>query len=201
MSKTSSPTDLAAKRLWSNGWYKFAKRVDSPHFGARPEGLAIDLVVVHSISLPPGVYTGDAVVNFLTGQAQTIEHPYLDSIKDLKVSAHFFIRRQGELIQMVSCEDKAWHAGVSHYRGRDQCNDDSIGIELEGLEGQDFEPEQYETLSGLCASLLQHYPIEHLAGHEHIAPGRKKDPGEGFLWGSFQRSLGLGDAFFPDLKK
>ena len=201
MSKTSSPLDKASQSLWSKGWYKFAKRVDSPHFGARPEGHAIDLVVVHSISLPPGVYEGNAVINFLTGQAQTIEHPYLDSIKDLKVSAHFFIRRQGELIQMVSCDDKAWHAGVSHYRGRDHCNDDSIGIELEGLEGESFEAEQYETLSGLCASLLQHYPIEHLAGHEHIAHGRKKDPGEGFLWASFQRSLGLGDAFFPDFKK
>ena len=182
MSKTSSPTDLAAKRLWSNGWYKFAKRVDSPHFGARPEGLAIDLVVVHSISLPPGVYTGDAVVNFLTGQVQTIEHPYLDSIKDLKVSAHFFIRRQGELIQMVSCDDKAWHAGVSNWLGREGCNDFSIGIELEGSDFEAFEPVQYETLKNLVSAIKECYPIEAITGHSDIAPGRKTDPGPYFDW-------------------
>ena len=158
-------------------------------------------MVVHSISLPPGIYSGDAVIHFLTGQAQTIEHPYLESLQGLKVSAHFFIRRQGQLIQMVSCDDMAWHAGVSHYRGRDRCNEDSIGIELEGLEGETFEDEQYETLSGLCASLLQHYPIEHLAGHEHIAPARKKDPGKGFLWEDFRKSLGLTKDFFPILEK
>ena len=189
------------KHPWLKGWYQFAQRIDSPHFGPRPQGARVDLLVMHSISLPPGVYQGDAVIRFLTGQPQTIEHPYLETIKALKVSAHFFIRRQGELIQMVSCDDKAWHAGVSHYRGRDQCNDDSIGIELEGLEGQSFEPEQYETLTSLCASLLKHYPIQHLAGHEHIAPDRKKDPGPGFLWDQFQKSLGLSDAFFPSFDK
>jgi AmpD protein len=159
------------------------------------------LVVIHSISLPPGVYQGNTVIEFLTGQALSTEHPYLDTIKALRVSAHFFIRRQGELIQMVSCDHKAWHAGVSQYRGRDQCNNDSIGIELEGLEGQSFEPEQYETLSSLCASLLAQYPIQHLAGHEHIAPERKKDPGPGFSWDHFQKSLGLSDQFFPDRDK
>jgi N-acetyl-anhydromuramoyl-L-alanine amidase len=201
LNTTPTTTALANSSLWAKGWYQFAKRIDSPHFSPRPPGAKIDLVVVHSISLPPGVYSGDSVTHFLTGQAQTIEHPYLESIKELKVSAHFFIRRQGELIQMVSCDDMAWHAGVSHYRGRDRCNDDSIGIELEGLEGDTFEAEQYETLCGLCSSLLQHYPIEHLAGHEHIAPARKKDPGAGFLWEDFRKSLGLTQDYFPIFDK
>jgi len=203
VSTTPSPPNPSdtPKALWHQGWYRFAKRIDSPHFDARPPNCPIDLVVIHSISLPPGVYQGNTVIEFLTGQPLSTEHPYLESIKTLKVSAHFFIRRQGELIQMVSCEDRAWHAGVSHYRGRDQCNNDSIGIELEGLEGQTFEPEQYETLSSLCSSLMAHYPIQHLAGHEHIAPERKKDPGPGFLWGHFQKSLGLSDPFLPDFDK
>jgi len=187
--------------LWHQGWYRFAKRIDSPHFDARPPNSSIDLVVIHSISLPPGVYEGNTVIEFLTGQPLSTSHPYLETIKTLKVSAHFFIRRGGELVQMVSCDDKAWHAGVSHYRGRDQCNNDSIGIELEGLEGQAFEPEQYETLGSLCAGLLSHYPVQHFAGHEHIAPERKKDPGAGFLWGHFQKSLGLSDRFFPNPEK
>jgi AmpD protein len=185
--------------LWQAGWYRFAKRVDSPHFGARPEGTQIDLIVLHSISLPPGVYGGPHVVNFLSGQGLDDTHPYFKEIESLKVSAHFLIRRHGELIQLVSCDARAWHAGVSSYRERDNCNDDSIGIELEGLEGQPFEAEQYETLSSLCASIAQHYPIAHVAGHEHIAPARKKDPGVGFDWQSFKRSLGWKSNVFPKI--
>ena len=124
-------------------------------------------------------------------------HPYFQQIRGLQVSAHFVIRRGGELMQFVSCEDKAWHAGVSSYRGREQCNDDSIGIELEGLEGSSFEPAQYETLAALCAALGQHYPIEHVAGHEHIAPGRKQDPGAGFRWGLLRQVLAWPDRCFP----
>ncbi len=198
---TPKPSQDTKSLLWVNGWYSFAKRMDSPHFNARPQDAKIDLVVLHSISLPPGIYGGDTVTDFLSGQALSLHHPYLETIKDLKVSAHFFIRRQGELVQLVSCNDRAWHAGVSHYRGRDGCNDDSIGIELEGLEGETFEAEQYETLSSLCASLLQHFPIEHFAGHEHIAPGRKKDPGSGFLWEVLRHSLGLSKDLFPVFNK
>jgi AmpD protein len=116
----------------------------------------------------------------------------------MQVSSHFYVRRNGELWQFVGCDDRAWHAGQSCYRGRDNCNDDSIGIELEGLEGGDFEPAQYETLAGLCAAIAQRYPIEHLAGHEHIAPGRKHDPGAGFAWKALHDALGWSRQCFPD---
>ncbi len=124
-------------------------------------------------------------------------HPYFKTIEGITVSAHFYIRRNGELWQFVSCDDRAWHAGASHYRGRDDCNDDSIGIELEGLEGDAFEPAQYEALAGLCAAIAQRYPIEHIAGHEHIAPGRKGDPGAGFEWARLRRSLAWPRTVFP----
>ena len=119
------------------------------------------------------------------------------SLQDLQVSAHFFIRRQGQLWQLVSCDDRAWHAGVSSFNGQDQCNDFSIGIELEGLDGHTFEASQYETLSTLCAALRDAYPIEHIAGHEHIAVGRKQDPGPGFDWARLQRDLGWHASHFP----
>jgi len=191
--------DPTPNSLWQSGWYRFAKRVDSPHFGKRPQGAHIDLIVLHSISLPPGVYGGPQVVNFLSGQGLDDSHPYFKDIQGLKVSAHFFVRRRGELFQLVSCDDRAWHAGASNYRGRADCNDDSIGIELEGLEGQTFEPEQYETLNALCSSIGEHYPIAHVAGHEHIAPGRKNDPGDGFDWPGFKRSSGWESHFFPKI--
>ena len=183
--------------LWLDGWYRFARRLDSPNFGARPAGANIDLVVVHSISLPPGQYGGDEVQRLFTNTLDWDAHPYFKSIEGMTVSAHFYVRRNGELWQFVSCDDRAWHAGASHYRGRADCNDDSIGIELEGLEGEPFEPAQYETLSDLCAALAQRYPVEHIAGHEHIAPGRKRDPGEGFDWALLRRSLAWPEASFP----
>jgi AmpD protein len=124
-------------------------------------------------------------------------HPYFKSIEGTAVSAHFYIRRNGELWQFVGCDDRAWHAGNSHYRGRDNCNDDSVGIELEGLEGTTFEPAQYEALAGLCAAIAQKYPVQHIAGHEHIAPGRKRDPGEAFDWPLLQRSLAWPSQYFP----
>ena len=183
--------------LWEGGWYRFAHRVDSPNFGPRPEGAEIDLVVVHSISLPPGVYGGDAVRQLFTNTLDWDAHPYFQQIRGMQVSAHFFIRRDGALLQFVSCDDRAWHAGRSAYRGRENCNDDSVGIELEGLEGDTFEPPQYEALAALCAAVAQHYPIRHIAGHEHIAPVRKNDPGPGFAWDLLQRELGWPDAMFP----
>ena len=126
------------------------------------------------------------------------EHPYFDQIRGLTVSAHFYIQRGGELWQFVSCDNRAWHAGVSHYRGRDNCNDDSIGIELEGLEGGTFEPAQYEALQALLPALCERYPIVHIAGHEHIAPGRKSDPGPGFDWGFLRQTTGLPHQCFPE---
>jgi AmpD protein len=191
---TSAPDEQA---LWRSGWYRFARRLASPNFGARPTGALIDLIVVHSISLPPGRYGGDDVQRLFTNALDWNAHPYFKSIEGLKVSAHFYIARNGELWQFVGCDQRAWHAGASHYRGRGDCNDDSVGIELEGAEGGPFEPAQYEALSTVCAAIAQHYPIEHIAGHEHIAPGRKADPGARFDWGLLQRSLAWPAQRFP----
>jgi AmpD protein len=187
----------AADPLWEQGWYRFAHRVVSPNFGPRPQGAQVDLIVVHSISLPPGVYGGDEVPQLFTNTLDWDAHPYFQQIRGMQVSAHFFIRRDGALLQFVSCDDRAWHAGASCYRGRANCNDDSVGIELEGLEGETFEPAQYEALAAVCSAIAQHYPVRHVAGHEHIAPGRKKDPGAGFDWSVLQRELGWPAEWFP----
>lgn len=194
----STPPALAHDRLWDGGWYRYAHRLDSPNFGPRPPGSAVDLIVIHSISLPPGQYGGDEVQRLFTNTLDWNAHPYFKSIEGMQVSSHFYIRRNGELWQFVSCEERAWHAGVSSYRGRENCNDDSIGIELEGLEGNTFEAEQYETLGSLCAALGQRYPVQHIAGHEHVAPGRKADPGPGFQWPELRRSLGWSSRYFPE---
>jgi len=183
--------------LWDQGWYEPAQRLDSPNFGPRPLGACIDLLVIHSISLPPGQYGGQEVQALFTNQLDWDAHPYFSQIRGLQVSSHFYIRRDGRLLQFVSAEDRAWHAGQSEYRGRAQCNDDSIGIELEGLEGDGFEDAQYEQLGRLCLDLRQHYPVAHVAGHEHIAPGRKHDPGAGFDWPRLKTTLQLPDLCFP----
>jgi len=184
--------------LWQAGWYRFAKALPSPNFGPRPQGAQIDLIVLHSISLPPGEYGGDAVQRLFTNRLDWDAHPYFQSIRGLEVSSHFYVRRNGELWQFVSCDDRAWHAGVSTWRGRGNCNDDSIGIELEGLEGQHFEEPQYETLASLCAAIAQHFPVAYIAGHEHIAPGRKHDPGAGFDWRLLREQLGWKPQMFPE---
>jgi len=185
--------------LWQNGWYRYARALASPNFGPRPPDAKIDLIVIHSISLPPGEFDNGNVQRLFTNQLDWEAHAYFQGIRGLQVSSHFFIARTGALWQFVSCDDRAWHAGESSYRGRANCNDDSVGIELEGLEGDIFEASQYETLTGLCASLLQHYPIEHIAGHEHIAPGRKQDPGPGFNWPLLQNSLSSPARCFPEI--
>ena len=187
----------AVSALWQEGWYRYARAQASPNFGPRPVSACIDLIVIHSISLPPGEFGNGQVQRLFTNQLDWNAHPYFQSIRGLQVSSHFFIARSGELWQFVSCDARAWHAGESDYRGKSNCNDDSIGIELEGLEGGRFEPAQYETLASVCAALLGHYPITYLAGHEHIAPGRKQDPGPGFEWSRLQDSLGLPAKCFP----
>lgn len=193
-----NPPEVADDQVpWINGWYALADQFPSPNYGPRPNGAQIDLLVLHSISLPPGQYGGEQVQRLFTNQLDWDEHPYFQSIRGIRVSSHFFIRRTGELLQFVSCNDRAWHAGASSYRGRNNCNDDSIGIELEGLEGSLFEDAQYATLAGLCAALLLHFPIRHIAGHEHIAPGRKNDPGKGFDWSRLHRDLACKEQFFP----
>jgi AmpD protein len=187
----SSTTD------WQQGWYTPAQRLDSPNFGPRPAGACIDLLVIHSISLPPGQYGGNEVQALFTNQLDWDAHPYFGQIRGLEVSSHFYIRRDGSMWQFVSGDDRAWHAGRSHYRGRDNCNDDSIGVELEGLEGDTFEPAQYEALATLCQALAQRYPIAHVAGHEHVAPGRKQDPGPGFDWPRLRGLLDFSSQCFP----
>lgn len=189
----------ADNALWREGWYRFARQLASPNFGPRPALVQVDLVVVHSISLPPGVYGGEQVQQLFTNTLDWSAHPYFEGIRGLEVSAHFYIRRDGQLWQFVSCDDRAWHAGVSAYRGRDNCNNDSIGIELEGIEGGAFEPEQYEALVALCAALEQRYPIRYVAGHEHVAPGRKLDPGSGFCWSKLRDALGWPSQYFPSV--
>jgi N-acetyl-anhydromuramoyl-L-alanine amidase len=192
----TNPPD-ASVPLWQDGWYRFARRLASPNFNPRPDGAPVDLIVVHSISLPPGRYGGDEVQRLFTNTLDWNAHPYFKGIEGLTVSAHFYIRRHGELWQFVSCDDRAWHAGLSQYRGRANCNDDSIGIELEGLEGEGFEPAQYEALAAICAAAAQRYPVQHIAGHEHIAPGRKRDPGPGFDWHALQQWLAWPRPCFP----
>ncbi len=157
----------------------------------------MDLIVIHSISLPPGHYGGPEVEQFFDNALDCTRHPYFEQLQNVKVSAHFFIRRDGQVVQFVSTLARAWHAGLSSHLGRDNCNDYSIGIELEGLEGDLFETAQYRQLAVLCKQLMQLHPIGHLAGHEHVAPGRKLDPGSGFDWHLLQQLTGLPDPYFP----
>lgn len=186
---------------WQAGWYRPAQRLDSPNFGARPAQTVVDLIVVHSISLPPGQYGGPHVQELFTNRLDWDAHPYFQSIRGAQVSAHFMIARDGALWQFVSCDQRAWHAGASAFQGRDNCNDFSIGVELEGLEGDVFEPIQYSALAALCHALREHYPIAFVAGHEHIAPGRKQDPGPGFSWASLVCSLAWEPQVFPYFAK
>jgi len=179
------------------GWLDGARRCPSPNFGPRPAGTAVSLALIHSISLPPGAYGGDAVERLFTNRLDWDEHPYYDRIRGLEVSSHFFVRRDGATAQFVGCDDRAWHAGVSAWRGRPNCNDYAVGIELEGLEGDTFEAAQYDTLAALLDALKARYPIDAVAGHEHVAPGRKHDPGPGFDWARLKRSLGWDGVDFP----
>jgi AmpD protein len=176
---------------WRQGWWSLARRCASPNFGPRPPATAVELVLLHSISLPPGVYGGDAIERLFTNRLDSTAHPYFAQLAGLAVSSHFLIRRDGQALQFVSCDQRAWHAGQSSWRGRDNCNDWSIGIELEGLEGQTFEPGQYQALTDLLQAIAQHYPVTELVGHEHVAPGRKADPGAGFDWVVLSRQPGF----------
>ncbi len=180
------------------GWLNAARACPSPNFGPRPAGVVVDLVVIHSISLPPGQYGGDAIERLFTNRLDWDAHPYYDEIRGLQVSAHFVVRRDGELLQFVSCDQRAWHAGRSTWRGRENCNDYAIGIELEGLEGETFEAVQYDVLAALLKQLALLYPLQNVVGHEHIAPGRKLDPGPGFDWRRLMLLLGWPGRYFPE---
>ena len=167
---------------WDDGWWRHATRVPSPNFSARPADALVDTVVLHSISLPPGQYGGDAIERLFTNTLDWSAHPYFETIRGLEVSAHFLVRRDGAVLQFVPIDARAWHAGRSSWAGRAEANDWSIGIELEGLEGDTFEPTQYEALERLLPAIDRVRGIRHVVGHEHVAPGRKADPGPGFDW-------------------
>lgn len=185
----------APPAAWPGGWWSQARHIASPNFGPRPAEAEVTLAVIHSISLPPGVYGGDAIERLFTNRLDWDAHPYFDQIRGAEVSAHFLIRRDGECVQFVSAHDRAWHAGRSNWRGRDNVNDFSLGIELEGLEGESFEPVQYGRLAALLEAARVALPsLREVVGHEHVAPGRKQDPGPGFDWSQLVVS-GLG--IFP----
>jgi AmpD protein len=165
-----------------------AQWIASPNFDARPQA-EICLIVIHNISLPPSQYGGNGIIELFTNQLNPTEHPYYAEIYTQKVSSHFLIRRDGALIQFVSCLERAWHAGVSNWQGRERCNDFSVGIELEGSDFDAFEPTQYQTLKKLIAGISDAYPIQAIVGHSDIAPGRKTDPGPFFNWQAIANEL------------
>ncbi|MBS0425451.1 MAG: 1,6-anhydro-N-acetylmuramyl-L-alanine amidase AmpD [Proteobacteria bacterium] len=179
-------------RLDAIGLLDTAEFIVSPNYDERPPGTDIDLLVIHNISLPPDEFGGNGVIELFTNRVDSQAHPYYQSLQGLKVSAHFFIRRDGSLIQFVPCSQRAWHAGVSNWQGRERCNDFSIGVELEGSDFTPFTDLQYEALIALTRCLCNHYPIQHIAGHADIAPGRKTDPGPCFDWKRYGDSLSCG---------
>ena len=191
------PTSPGSNHGWRDGWWELARHVPSPNVGQRPANAVVDLAVIHSISLPPGVYGGPEIEQLFTNTLDWQTHPYFQTIAGLEVSAHFVIRRNGHTDQYARLQDRAWHAGTSTWQGRSNCNDYSVGIELEGLEGELFDDAQYTSLSQLLRSLHRHQGIKGVAGHEHVAPGRKYDPGPGFDWMRLQSLLSDTSLIWP----
>lgn len=176
-------------RVHEDGWAEDVVRMPSPNHDARADGTEVGLLVIHNISLPPGQFGGASIPDLFCNRLDCDAHPYFDRLRALRVSSHFLIRREGEVLQFVSANDRAWHAGVSSFEGRERCNDFSIGIEVEGSDFEPFEAAQYASLAALTRSLCLRYPLAAVAGHEHIAPGRKTDPGPFFDWASYRKSL------------
>ncbi len=164
------------------GRWSAARQLASPNCDDRPADETVRLIVIHAISLPPGEFGGPGIIDLFTNRLDPEGHAYFRDIHHLRMSSHFLLRRDGELLQFVPCSRRAWHAGVSHWMGRDRCNDFSIGIELEGCDDMRFEDAQYRVLNGLLAELRRRFPIEAVTGHNDIAPGRKTDPGPHFEW-------------------
>lgn len=175
--------------LNADGWLSDVRRVQSPNCDERPAGVEPELLIIHAISLPPEQFGGPGVEQLFTNTLDPAEHEYYESIHKLRVSAHFFIRRDGEVLQFVAANRRAWHAGVSSWAGRERCNDFSIGIELEGSDRQGFEARQYTRLVALIHCLARHFPVRAVLGHNHVAPGRKTDPGPFFDWQSLSALL------------
>ena len=165
-----------------DGWLVNERRVLSPHFDQRPEPQDISLLIIHYISLPPEQFGGGYIDDFFQGKLDAQVHPYFEEISALRVSAHCLIERTGRITQYVNFTDRAWHAGLSCFEGREKCNDFAIGIELEGCDFEAFTLQQYESLINLCHALCEHYPIAAITGHQDIAPSRKTDPGHFFDW-------------------
>lgn len=172
-----------------SGWCPKAQRLLSPNHDERPPDVAVDLLVVHNVSLPPGEFNGPWIADLFLNRLDCDAHPYFRQLRDLKVSAHFLVRRDGSLIQFVPTRARAWHAGASHHCGRERCNDFSVGVELEGSDFVPFTDHQYSSLSKLSFALCQRHPIRSVVGHEHVAPTRKTDPGPFFDWPNFRRGL------------
>ncbi len=166
-----------------------ALQVPSPNWDLRPAGEALTLLVIHNISLPPGEFGGDGIVRLFTNTLDCGAHPYYETLRGTRVSAHFLIRRDGGLMQFVPCACRAWHAGASTWNGRERCNDFSIGVELEGADDVPYTDAQYRRLAGLTAALRRRYPIADIVGHADIAPGRKTDPGPAFDWPRYRGLL------------
>ena len=177
-------------RITADGIVSEARQIPSPNCDDRPPGELVTLIVLHNISLPPGEFGGDAVIRLFTNVLDHSEQPDFAILKGLEVSAHFLVRRDGELIQFVPCAKRAWHAGRSQWRGRDRCNDFSIGIELEGADEVPFTDRQYEVLASLTRALWHSYPVREAVGHSDIAPERKTDPGAAFDWQRFRSMTG-----------
>ena len=186
-----SRNDIAptAFHVASDGWCPEAQCIRSPNFNARPVGMPISLLVIHNISLPLGQFGTPFIPALFTNQLDCDAHPSFDALRKLHVSAHFLIRRDGSVMQFVSTYQRAWHAGVSSFGGREGCNDFSIGIELEGSDFVPFDDAQYAALLRLTVALCKQHPLTDVAGHQHIAPGRKTDPGSCFDWSKYQRLL------------
>ncbi len=177
-----------------NHWLNQAKKVSSSNFDERPVETDISLIIIHCISLPPNQFGGIYIDQLFCNQLNPGDHPYFKEVCDLEVSAHLLIKRSGEITQYVAFNKRAWHAGKSEYKGRSQCNDYSIGIELEGIETQKYTDKQYEELIMVCNTLFNCYPNlsnKHIVGHSHVAPGRKTDPGESFSWERFYKAMNL----------
>ena len=178
--------------IQSDGWLLApgVRHTPSPNHNDRPADIAIDLLVIHNISLPPGAFGTGLVHDFFLNQLDTSLDPWLQRLVDLKVSAHFLIEREGQITQFVSCLKRAWHAGMSSFEGRAACNDFSIGIELEGTDEIAFTEAQYAQLAQLTTWLRAAYPLTHVRGHSDIAPGRKTDPGPFFDWAAYAKRAG-----------
>jgi len=176
-------------KIDASGYLDQAYQINSPNCDERPEKCEINLLVIHNISLPPNEYGGDGVIELFTNQINPDGHAYYQTLIGVKVSAHFFIRRDGSIIQFVSCLKRAWHAGTSSWQNKTRCNDFSIGIELEGSDTEAFTEKQYSSLTQLTQTLQNVYPITEIVGHSDIAPGRKTDPGSYFDWTNYLSSL------------